>query len=372
MSLERKFKIFSNTHGPSEFNLAIGEYIVGRGRKVDLSISHHCLSRKHLKIIVTDKNVILIDLETTNGTWLNDVSCKANEQYILGPDDRISFSEDDLYIEFHEEVIEQPAKSDDALNRHRKEKSLVDFVLEKADLKVDEDLIDSIDDDIDENNDETELDNNVSYIEKRKPRRKNSKHINSSRTRTRNRNFNKYSEITNSIGNNAVHIDESAAIESMAQAKQQLDAQQEASEIEMLEIKRIEIESQVKALRIREAAEKEADKLLKQAKNDAHSILVNAQDKAQEILRDGYSESEEILDEAEDEADEILDDAKLESQKILDDAKLESQKIIDKAEKQAENILTKVEVEKRNLIDLSEEKLRILKDDISLEEKKKI
>ena len=51
-------------------SLEPGEYTLGRGTEVDIQIQDPGISRKHLVIIVEDK-VIVKDLNSTNGTYLN-------------------------------------------------------------------------------------------------------------------------------------------------------------------------------------------------------------------------------------------------------------------------------------------------------------
>jgi len=51
-------------------SLEPGEYTLGRGTEVDIQIQDPGISRKHLVIIVEDK-VIVKDLNSTNGTYIN-------------------------------------------------------------------------------------------------------------------------------------------------------------------------------------------------------------------------------------------------------------------------------------------------------------
>ena len=51
-------------------SLEPGEYTLGRGTEVDIQIQDPGISRKHLVITVEDK-VIVKDLNSTNGTYIN-------------------------------------------------------------------------------------------------------------------------------------------------------------------------------------------------------------------------------------------------------------------------------------------------------------
>ena len=45
-------------------------FVVGRSRKADFVISDECVSRRHAHIVRTADGFVLVDLGSTNGTWL--------------------------------------------------------------------------------------------------------------------------------------------------------------------------------------------------------------------------------------------------------------------------------------------------------------
>jgi two-component system, cell cycle response regulator len=49
-----------------------GEAVIGRSSQAQLQIDHESVSRRHAKIVCTDSGIVLSDMESTNGTYVND------------------------------------------------------------------------------------------------------------------------------------------------------------------------------------------------------------------------------------------------------------------------------------------------------------
>jgi two-component system, cell cycle response regulator len=56
----------------AKYTLKPGEYVVGRSSQAQLQIDHESVSRRHARIQLTDSGVVLSDLGSTNGTYVND------------------------------------------------------------------------------------------------------------------------------------------------------------------------------------------------------------------------------------------------------------------------------------------------------------
>ena len=54
-----------------KFNLTRPQIIIGRSSKADIQIDQEAVSRNHCKIINTGKSIMLRDLGSTNGTYVN-------------------------------------------------------------------------------------------------------------------------------------------------------------------------------------------------------------------------------------------------------------------------------------------------------------
>lgn len=66
-----KYLLVSVSDGEEFAMLSGASYTIGRSPECDLIVSHGYPSRNHAKITVTDDNVILEDLGSTNGTFVN-------------------------------------------------------------------------------------------------------------------------------------------------------------------------------------------------------------------------------------------------------------------------------------------------------------
>lgn len=53
--------------------LGAGKHVLGKSLSSDIVLMDKYTSRHHADIIVTDKNIILIDVNSTNGIWVNGV-----------------------------------------------------------------------------------------------------------------------------------------------------------------------------------------------------------------------------------------------------------------------------------------------------------
>ncbi len=81
---------FSKSGSRKEFTIRNGETVIGRKTDADLRIPLNEISRSHCELSVTDDGVILRDLDSRNGTFLNDeeiseAPIKAGDRIRLGP-----------------------------------------------------------------------------------------------------------------------------------------------------------------------------------------------------------------------------------------------------------------------------------------------
>src|SRR5262249_12574396 len=63
-----------------KYNLEQANIVIGRSSKSDVQIDQESVSRNHAKIINTGKSIILRDLGSTNGTYVND---QLIDEYVL-------------------------------------------------------------------------------------------------------------------------------------------------------------------------------------------------------------------------------------------------------------------------------------------------
>jgi pSer/pThr/pTyr-binding forkhead associated (FHA) protein len=74
-----------------------GEAVVGRSRAADLRISEGYVSRRHARLWTEDGLLLIEDLGSTNGTWVNGERVEGARA--LGPGDRITFDRTDFHVE---------------------------------------------------------------------------------------------------------------------------------------------------------------------------------------------------------------------------------------------------------------------------------
>ena len=60
--------------------------VIGRSSKCDISVDQESISRNHAKIVNTGKSILILDLGTTNGTYVND---EPIEEYVLRDGDLV-------------------------------------------------------------------------------------------------------------------------------------------------------------------------------------------------------------------------------------------------------------------------------------------
>ena len=92
-----------------KYNLDKPSLIIGRSSKADIQIDQESVSRNHCKIINTGKTIMMRDLGSTNGTYVND---ELIDEYVLRDGDLIKIgrsifkflSGDNIENSYHEEI----------------------------------------------------------------------------------------------------------------------------------------------------------------------------------------------------------------------------------------------------------------------------
>src|SRR6476660_9516567 len=92
-----------------KYNLESANVIIGRSSKSEIQIDQESVSRNHAKIINTGKSIILRDLGSTNGTYVND---ELIDEYVLRDGDFIKIgrtifkflSGNNIENSYHEEI----------------------------------------------------------------------------------------------------------------------------------------------------------------------------------------------------------------------------------------------------------------------------
>ena len=91
-----KFEIVDQNGNKSLFEFEAGSYTLGKGAKCDVILMDGHVSRLHAKIDVSLKSALLIDLESTNGTWYKGL--RLMEPKALSPKEVFNFGDLQLVV----------------------------------------------------------------------------------------------------------------------------------------------------------------------------------------------------------------------------------------------------------------------------------
>lgn len=93
-----RLRVTAGTHAGTSYTLDEGEWIVGKGDDARIMLSDSGVSRRHAKIVSSsDGMVVIIDLESTNGTYVNDQRVEMSPlregmRVGIGPDAELTFT----------------------------------------------------------------------------------------------------------------------------------------------------------------------------------------------------------------------------------------------------------------------------------------
>lgn len=82
------------------YDLIEGENRVGRAAGNEVHIVAEKLSRHHARLLLTGEKLELIDLGSTNGTFLNDIRLEKNQPSALKEGDEIRFGDQSFHVKF--------------------------------------------------------------------------------------------------------------------------------------------------------------------------------------------------------------------------------------------------------------------------------
>src|SRR5688572_1369261 len=85
--------VVSGKHPGRIFPLSHAENIIGRAREAQVQVQDKAISGKHAKIVAQADGNYLIDLGSTNGTYLNGARIGANQPKLLSFNDSVQVAE---------------------------------------------------------------------------------------------------------------------------------------------------------------------------------------------------------------------------------------------------------------------------------------
>lgn len=87
--MQVKLKVLSGSHAGKEIGLTSEKFLVGRSESCQLRPKSESVSRKHCIIVIKDNRVLIQDLNSRNGTYVNDKRLPTDKAKLLNPGDEI-------------------------------------------------------------------------------------------------------------------------------------------------------------------------------------------------------------------------------------------------------------------------------------------
>jgi pSer/pThr/pTyr-binding forkhead associated (FHA) protein len=96
--MQVRLKVLSGTQAGKEIALKEERCFIGRGESCHIRPKSESVSRKHCAFIQKDGRVLLADLNSRNGTFVNDIRLEAEKAKVLRSGDRIRIGQLDFEI----------------------------------------------------------------------------------------------------------------------------------------------------------------------------------------------------------------------------------------------------------------------------------
>lgn len=96
--MQVKLSVLAGTHAGKEIALKDEKFVVGRSEECQLRPKSESVSRRHCVFVQKDGRVMLADLKSRNGTYVNDVRLEPEKAKVLKSGDRIRIGQLDFEI----------------------------------------------------------------------------------------------------------------------------------------------------------------------------------------------------------------------------------------------------------------------------------
>lgn len=87
--MQVKLKVLSGSHAGLELGVSGDKFIIGRGESCNLRPKSESVSRKHCIIVTRDNRVLIQDLASRNGTFVNDKRLPTDKAKVLKAGDKL-------------------------------------------------------------------------------------------------------------------------------------------------------------------------------------------------------------------------------------------------------------------------------------------
>ncbi|MFK8115477.1 MAG: FHA domain-containing protein [Rubripirellula sp.] len=87
--MQVKLKVLSGSHEGKEISVSSEKFLIGRSESCQLRPKSESVSRKHCIIVLKENRVLIQDLKSRNGTYVNDKRLPGDKAKILKPGDQL-------------------------------------------------------------------------------------------------------------------------------------------------------------------------------------------------------------------------------------------------------------------------------------------
>lgn len=112
--MQVKLKVLSGSHAGKEINVSSEKFLIGRSESCQLRPKSESVSRKHCIMVLKDNKVLIQDLKSRNGTFVNEKRLPSDRAKVLKPGDhlRIGKLEFELVVEHGLTAAKKPQVAD--------------------------------------------------------------------------------------------------------------------------------------------------------------------------------------------------------------------------------------------------------------------
>src|SRR4249920_1625009 len=94
-----RLKILQGSNDGKEIKIPTPKCVIGREKGVDLQINNDAISRKHCVIVTTENEVVVRDLNSRNGTFVNEERVASEAVLLHGDTLRVGTKQFEMLIE---------------------------------------------------------------------------------------------------------------------------------------------------------------------------------------------------------------------------------------------------------------------------------
>lgn len=96
--MQLKLKVLSGSHAGKEIPISADKFLIGRSESCQLRPKSDSVSRRHCILVVKEGRVLLQDLKSRNGTYVNDKRLPSDKAKVLKPGDRLKIGKLDFEV----------------------------------------------------------------------------------------------------------------------------------------------------------------------------------------------------------------------------------------------------------------------------------